>query len=146
MARHTSCAATHEEQHAEQPLEHGVGQRLGKRPSEQHAPHAGEPEDDGSPQPDVPVAPLAPGADGDDGQHREQRRRLRVQLVEAEHERERRDEQDAAADPEQAGQHAGQHADGRSERHLLHQTSIRTATAASTHANATVSVRDASRC
>src|SRR5262245_52184607 len=49
---------------------------------------------------------LAPGAEERDGDDGEERRRLGVELAQAEHERERGHEEDAAADAEEAGQGA----------------------------------------
>ena len=57
-----------------------------------------------------------------------------MQLGEPEDQRQRRHEDDAAADAEQAGEHAADHADQRDEDQGRH-TSSRTPTAASSNAN-----------
>ena len=58
-------------------------------------------DDERVPEADVPVAALAPRARSDGGEDRQQRSRLRVELAEPEP-HERRHEQDAAADAEEA--------------------------------------------
>ena len=54
---------------------------------------------------------LAPGADERDGDHGQQRGGLRLELAEAEHEREREHGEDPAADAEQAGRDPGREAE-----------------------------------
>src|SRR5581483_12153615 len=100
---------------------------------------------DGSAAPaNVPVPLLAPHADGDRGDDREQRRRLRVELRQAEP-RQRRHEEDAAADPEEPREHARDDAEHDGER-IGHFTRRSTAIPTRSAANARDSTRVFTRC
>ena len=76
----------------------------------------GDADPGGDAEVDVAVPPLPPRSDDRRRQDREERGRLRVELRQAEDERERRHEQDPAADAEEPGQHAAQAADRDHER------------------------------
>ena len=89
--------------------------------------------------PQVAVGALAPAADERDRHDREQRRRLRLDLPVPEQDRQRRHEQDPAADPEQAGRDAGCHADQRREDHDVSTSWIAAATSRTEKANAIAS-------
>src|SRR3954451_20382300 len=94
----------------------------------------------------VVVADLPPRADHRRGQDRQQAGGLGVELRQPEHERERRDEQDPAADAEEAREDSRERAEHAGREQRPHQTSSRTPTAASNAANASESVRVARRC
>ena len=136
-----------EQQHSEQALEHVCSGIEDREESARH--HARDPADsqhESRLQPNMSVLLLSPRPHRDHRQHREQRRRLGCQLVEPERKRERRHEENPSADAEEACQHAGEGAESDADRDLVHQMNSRTAIATSTPANASVSVRVASRC
>ena len=103
-----------QEQNAEQPP-----QACCPRATRRRAPHPGRPTIDATPiraaarRSTLPYRLLAPRPDDRRREDREQRRGLRVQLRQPEHERERRHEEDAAADAEEAGEHSAERADQR---------------------------------
>ena len=93
----------------------------------------------------LPYPCLAPGADDRHGDDREQGRRLRVQVGLAQHQRERRYEQDPAAHAEQAAGGARREPE-QDCADLLHYTSSSMATATSRPENISEIVRSEMRC
>src|SRR4029079_6257746 len=89
---------------------------------------------------------LPPDACRSGRQDREQRARLGVELRQAEHERQRRHEQDPAADAEQPGEYACDQSQHRRQRERPHQTSSQIAMPARSAANPSESVRAWMRC
>src|SRR5438067_541785 len=104
-------------QHAEQPPEHVLRERLGECDAALDAADRRQADHDCRPPAHVAVPLLAPGAREHGRDDREQRARLSVELRQAEREGQRRHEEDAAADAEQARQHAGDEPD-QDEKHL----------------------------
>src|SRR5204863_8728208 len=74
--------------------------RIGQDDAAGHADRRGEPDPYGGPPAHVPVTVLAPGSDRGDRDDGRERGGLRLEMREADHERQRRHEQDAAADAE----------------------------------------------
>src|SRR5581483_4898137 len=95
-----------EQEHGEELSYHVLRKGEGDLRARDRGADRGDPDRSRRLRPDVPVALVPPDADDDGRQDREERGRLGVQLREAEP-RERRDEQDPAADPEEPGEQAG---------------------------------------
>ena len=94
----------------------------------------------------LPKPVLAPGADQRDRDDREQRGRLGAHLRLVEKDRQRRDEEDAAADAEHAADGAAGEPEDRCE-HVVHQpTSSSIATTISSSANSSEIARSEIRC
>src|SRR5438067_3561701 len=133
-------------QHAEQPPEHVLRERLGERDAALDAADRRQADHDRRPPAHVAVPLLAPGAGEHGRDDREQRARLRVELRQAECEGQRRHEEDAAADAEQARHHPGDEPDRDREHDRPHQTSNFTPSPTSKRAKSSDRVRLARRC
>src|SRR5438093_2727319 len=135
-----------EHEDAEEPPQHVARQELCDLDPRLDAPDRGNSQHERGAKAHVAVRTLSPRADEGGRQDREQARRFRVELAEAEDERQRGHEQDPAAYAEQAGKHAGYAAEAARRDQRPHQTSMRTPSAASRAAKAIESVRLASCC
>ena len=134
-ARSAICTAEISRKSAKARRRVDFGQAQRDLGADQHAGQRAEADQAGRSPLDQTRAVLAERADGDDGHDGSQRRGLAAQLREAEAERQRGHEDDAPADPEQAGEHPAREAERDGQRDVAHQASL-AATTTITHANA----------
>src|SRR5947207_5890627 len=113
-----------QEERGEAELERSLRHRVRDEDPGQHAERRERAHERAVAEPDVAVARLAPRARERDRHDREQGRRLGVELALAEEDRERRDEQDPAADAEQAAHGAAGETEHRCE-HVVHSQPLR---------------------